>query len=81
MDFLEFAEQYKLRTAKRMMDFEAAINETHRKMEQAGRHQQMVRELNLRRPVNDVPRGAYRPPRRGGRVQGVLQRDERTEAE
>ncbi|GEM_PF-6102677 len=81
MDFLEFAEQYKLRTAKRMMDFEAAINEAHRKMELAGRQQQMVRELNLRKPATDLPRGAYRPPRRGGRVQGVLQREERNDIE
>ncbi|SDS47790.1 hypothetical protein [Corynebacterium timonense] len=80
MDFLEFVEQYKLRTAKRMADFEAAINEAHRKMEQAGRQQQMVRDLNLRKPPMDPPRGAYRPPRRGGRVQQILQRDDPTGA-
>ncbi|WP_342319052.1 hypothetical protein [Corynebacterium mayonis] len=73
MDFLEFAEQYKRRTAKRMLDFEAAIKESHRKMEIMGRQQQLARELNLRPPM-PVPKGAYRPPR-GGRVQGVLRRD------
>lgn len=73
MDFVEFVEQYKLRTAKRMIDFEAAIKDAHRRMEQAGRQQQMVRELNLRRPVTDLPRGVYRAPKRGGRVQGILQ--------
>ena len=81
MDFLEFAEQYKLRTAKRMMDFEAAINEAHRKMEQAGQQQQMVRELGLRKPVTNLPKGVYRPPRRGGRVQGVLRRDDQVDSD
>lgn len=76
MDFLEFVEQYKLRTAKRMADFDAAINEAHRKMEQAGRQQQVIRELNLRTPPMDPPRGAYRPPRRGARVQQIMQRDD-----
>ncbi|WKD56913.1 hypothetical protein CAPI_01695 [Corynebacterium capitovis DSM 44611] len=73
MDFLEFAEQYKLRTAKRMMDFEAAISEAHRKIEQAGRQQTMARELNLRHST-PVPKGAYRPQRRS--VQGVLRRED-----
>ncbi|MDY5785881.1 MULTISPECIES: hypothetical protein [unclassified Corynebacterium] len=74
MDFIEFAEQYKIRTAKRMMDFEAAIRESRRQMEQTARHQQLARELNLKRPT-DVPLGAYRP-QRNRRVQGVLRREE-----
>ncbi|SDM11143.1 hypothetical protein SAMN04488535_1958 [Corynebacterium mycetoides] len=81
MDFIEFAEQYKRRTAKRMLDFEAAIAEAHRKMEQAGRQQAMVRELNLRQTPPNPPRGTYRPVRRSGRVQGVLRRDGQDEAD
>ncbi|QPK83580.1 hypothetical protein G7Y29_01850 [Corynebacterium qintianiae] len=75
MDFVEFAEQYKRRTAKRMLDFEAAVAEAHRKMEQAGRQQAMARELNLRQIPANPPKGTYRPVRRNGRVQGVLRRD------
>ncbi|AWB84992.1 hypothetical protein [Corynebacterium liangguodongii] len=75
MDFAEFAEQYKRRTAKRMLDFEAAVAEAHRQMEQVNRQQAIARELNLRVEPT-TPRGVYRPTRRGGRVQGVLRRGE-----
>lgn len=78
MDFVEFVEQYKLRTAKRMVDFEAAIAEAHRQMEQAGRQQAIAREMKLR-PAPVTPKGVYRPVRRNGRVQGVLRRDDKDE--
>lgn len=76
MDFVEFAEAYKRRTAKRMIDFEAAVAEAHRKMEQAGRQQALAREMNLR-PAPVTPRGVYRPVRRNGKVHGVLRREDR----
>lgn len=60
------------------VDFEAAIAEAHRQMEQAGRQQAIAREMKLR-PAPVTPRGVYRPVRRNGRVQGVLRRDDKDE--
>ena len=78
MDFHQYAEQFKERTAKRMAEFERVLQESQRQMEQSARQQAMVRELNIQKPPAQTPRGTYRGARHG-RVQGVLRKEGPTE--
>lgn len=79
MDFLEFAEMYQRRTAKRMRDFEAVVAETQRKMEVVAQQQAISREMYPQRQPMPVARGEYGMPRRKdrskGQVQSVLRRE------
>mgnify|MGYP006999048370 CR=1 FL=1 len=78
MDFHQYAEQFKERTAKRMAEFERVLQESQRQMEQSARQQAMARELNIQKPPAQTPRGTYRGVRHG-RVQGVLRKEGPTE--
>lgn len=79
MDFIEFAEMYQRRTAKRMQDFEAILRETQKKMEITAQQQALSRELHPNRPPAAIPRGDYSMPRRRnnakGQVRSVLRRE------
>lgn len=79
MDFIEFAEMYQRRTAKRLEDFEAVLRETQRKMEITAQQQAVARELHPQRPPMHIPRGEYSMPRRRergqGQVRSVLRRE------
>lgn len=85
MDFIEFAEMYQRRTAKRLQDFEAVLRETQRKMEITAQQQALSRELHPQRPPTHIPRGEYGMPRRRERPQGqvkaVLRREGPSAAE
>lgn len=72
MDFQEFAEQFQRRTAKRMADFEAALALAQRQMEEQVRQQRIAEEMNIKKPPRMYPKGSIR----GGRVQGVLRRED-----
>lgn len=78
MDFQQFAEQFKERTARRMVEFERVLKESQRQMEQAARQQAAVHEMNIQKPPAPTPRGTYRGVRYG-RVQGVLRKEGPTE--
>ncbi|MCT1684135.1 hypothetical protein SAMN05444817_10576 [Corynebacterium appendicis CIP 107643] len=78
MDFQQFAEQFKERTARRMVEFERVLKESQRQMEQAARQQAAVHEMNIQKPPAPTPRGTYRGVRHG-RVQGVLRKEGPTE--
>lgn len=73
MDFLEFAEMYQRRTAKRMKDFEAVVAESQRKMEVIAQQQALSREMYPERQPMPVARGEYNVPRRRERAQGQVQ--------
>lgn len=73
MDFLEFAEMYQRRTAKRMKDFEAVVAESQRKMEVLAQQQALSREKYPERRPMPVARGEYNMPRRRDRSQGQIQ--------
>ena len=47
MDFQQFAEQFKERTARRMVEFERVLKESQRQMEQAARQQAAAHEMNI----------------------------------
>ncbi|WP_018297722.1 hypothetical protein [Corynebacterium lubricantis] len=76
MDFQEFAEQFQQRTAKRMLDFEAALAKAQKQMEEQVRQQERAREMNIKKPPAMYPKGTLR----GGRVQGVLRREDPSQA-
>lgn len=78
MDFQEFAEQFKERTARRMIEFERVLSESQRQMEQAARQQALAKEMKIQKPPAQTPRGTYRGVNHG-RVQGVLRREGPTE--
>ncbi|MBP3948577.1 MULTISPECIES: hypothetical protein [unclassified Corynebacterium] len=78
MDFQQFAEQFKDRTARRMLEFERVLKESQRQMEQSARQQALAREMNVQKPPVQTPRGTYRGARHG-RVQGVLRKEGPTE--
>lgn len=82
MDFLEFAELYQRRTAKRLEDFEGILRDTQKKMEVTAQQYAASRELHPQRPPMAIPRGEYGMPRRKdrnqatqGQVQSVLRRE------
>lgn len=79
MDFMEFADLYQRRTAKRLQDFEAVLKETQRKMEITAQQHAVSRELHPQRQPIPVPRGEYNMPRRRakgqGQVRSVLRRE------
>lgn len=62
MDFAEFAIAYQKRTAQRIADFEAVMQDTQRKMEFAAKQHAIARQ-NPDRPPLHVPRGEYPIPR------------------
>lgn len=70
MDFNEFALAFRERTARRMLEFEAALKESQRQMEQTARSQAIAKEMNIPRPQY-TPRGVYRGLNRG-QVQSIL---------
>lgn len=72
MDFQEFAEQFQQRTAKRMADFEVALAKAQKQMEEQARQQRLAQEMNIKKPPTLYPKGTMR----GGRVQGVLRRED-----
>lgn len=74
MDFHEFAEQFKERTARRMIEFESVLKESQRQMEQAAQQQALAKEMKIQKPPAQTPRGMYRGAKHG-RVQGVLRRE------
>lgn len=78
MDFQQFAEQFQERTARRMADFELVLKQSQKQMEQAARQQALAKEMNIKKPPAQTPRGTYRGMRHG-RVQGVLRREGPTE--
>lgn len=78
MDFQEFAEQFKERTARRMLEFEKVLQESQRQMEQSARQQALAKEMQVQKPPVQTPRGTYRGVKHG-RVQGVLRREGPTE--
>lgn len=78
MDFQEFAEQFKERTARRMLEFEKVLQESQRQMEQSARQQALAKEMQMQKPPAQTPRGTYRGVKHG-RVQGVLRREGPTE--
>ena len=61
MDFAEFAEQYRRRTEKRMLDFEAMLRDNQRKMAQTAKYHAMA-QANPDKPPLVVPRGEYSYP-------------------
>ncbi|CAM3091224.1 hypothetical protein CKJ81_04110 [Corynebacterium hadale] len=61
MDFAEFAEQYRRRTQKRMLDFEAMLRDNQRKMAQTAKYHAMA-QANPNKPPLVVPRGEYSYP-------------------
>ncbi|WIM68145.1 hypothetical protein QP027_01730 [Corynebacterium breve] len=71
MDFYEFAENFQRRTAKRMVDFEAALLKAQKQMEETVRQQEIARQMNIKKPPTMYPKGTIR----GGKVQGVLRRE------
>ena len=75
MDFIEFAEMYQRRTAKRMQDFEAVLKDAQRKMEFTAQQQAAARELY----PQPIARGDYSMPRKrvksNGQVRSVLRRE------
>lgn len=82
MDFMEFAELYQRRTAKRLEDFEGILRDTQKKMEVTAQQYAVSRELHPQRPPMPIPRGEYGMPRRRdrnqapqGQVQSVLRRE------
>ncbi|AQQ14433.1 hypothetical protein CGLAU_02240 [Corynebacterium glaucum] len=79
MDFIEFAEMYQRRTAKRMQDFEAVLKDAQRKMEFTAQQQAAARELYPRREPQPIARGDYSIPRKrvksNGQVRSVLRRE------
>lgn len=81
MDFNEYAEQFKERTARRMAEFELALKHSQRLMEEAARQQALAKEMNIQKPPMTTPRGTYRGiARERGRIQGVLRREGPTES-
>lgn len=78
MDFKEFAEQFKERTARRMVDFELVLKQSQRQMEEAARQQALAKEMNIEKPPMHTPRGTYRGIKHG-QVQSVLRREGPTE--
>lgn len=78
MDFQQFAEQFKERTARRMVEFEQVLKESQRQMEQAARQQAIAQEMKIQKPPAQTPRGTYRGVRHG-QVKGVLRKEGPTE--
>lgn len=79
MDFMEFADLYQRRTAKRMQDFEGVLRDAQRKMEMQAQQYAVSRELHPQRKPLPIPRGEYNMPRRRaqgqGQVRSVLRRE------
>ncbi|GAB3072494.1 hypothetical protein CAQUA_09625 [Corynebacterium aquatimens] len=74
MDFNEFAHAFRERTARRMLEFEAALKESQRQMEQTARSQAAARTMNVPKPPQHTPRGVYRGLNRG-QVQSILRKE------
>lgn len=79
MDFKDFVDQFNQRTARRMAEFELVLKQTQQQMEQAAKQQALAKEMNIQKPPQTTPRGAYRGVRHG-KVQGVLRREGPAEA-
>lgn len=67
-DFEEFAQQFRRRTAARMLEFEASLDKVQRDVEKAAAQQAAERKS---RP----PASSSRPAARSGQVKSVLRRD------
>lgn len=74
MEFRDYAEQFRRRTAYRMAEFERVLKQTQRQMEELARQQALAKELNIPKPPPTTPRGVYRGFRYG-KVQGVLRKE------
>ncbi|MDK8797057.1 hypothetical protein QP994_04050 [Corynebacterium sp. MSK044] len=78
MEFSDYAEQFRRRTAYRMAEFEKVLKQSQRQMEELVRQQELAKEMNIQKPPRVTPQGVYRGFR-PGKVQGVLRKEGPTE--
>ena len=74
MEFSDYAEQFRRRTAYRMAEFEKVLKHSQRQMEELARQQALAKEMNIQKPPPMTPRGVYRGFR-PGKIQGVLRKE------